>query len=73
MSSGDTDYSIFVKQAATSVGYVLKQEQANAIKHFVIGNDGFLSLPTGYGKSLCFLLLHRVFDLLKAVPGKYIS
>ena len=72
MSSGETDYSIFVEQAATSVGYVLKQEQANAIKHFVIGNDVFISLPTGYGKSLCFLLLPRVFDLLKAVPGKFI-
>ncbi len=69
------DYSIFVEQAATSVGCVLKQEQANAIKRFVIGNDVFISLPTGYGKSLkslCFLLLARVFDLLKAVPGKSI-
>ncbi len=70
------DYSIFVEQAATSVGCVLKQDQANAIKRFVIGNDVFISLPTGYGKSLkslCFLLLlARVFDLLKAVPGKSI-
>ncbi len=48
MSSGETDYSIFVEQAATSVGYVLKQEQANAIKHFVIGNDVSISLPTGH-------------------------
>jgi len=35
-----------------------------AVKAFVEGNDVFMSLPTGFGKSLCFALLPYVFDYL---------
>jgi len=34
----------------------LKTEQKEAVKAFVEGNDVFVSLPTGFGKSLCFAL-----------------
>ena len=32
------------------------------IKDFVTGNDVFAVLPTGYGKSLCYVCLPGVFD-----------
>ncbi len=51
-----------VKQAAASFG-VLKQEQEESIVQLVSGKDVFVSLPTGFGKSLCYILLPHVFDL----------
>ncbi len=54
------------------LGYTLKPEQKACIVQFASGNDVFVSLPTGYGKSLCYTLLPLVFDLLRGVKGKSI-
>ena len=63
-----TDMREIVGRAASSLGYSkLKPEQEQAILAFVSGKDVFVALPTGYGKSLCFGLLPRVFDLLRGV------
>lgn len=43
----------------------LKPEQEKAIRTFVDGNDVFVCLPTGYGKSLGFALLPYVYDDLR--------
>ena len=60
------DIRVLVGRAAASLGYLeLKPEQEEAVASFVRGADVFVSLPTGYGKSLCFGLLPRVFDLLR--------
>ena len=60
--------SEIVGRAAASLGYSkMKPEQEQAILAFVSGKDVFVALPTGYGKSLCFGLLPRVFDLLRGV------
>ena len=40
----------------------LKDKQEEAILTFVRGKDTFVSLPTGYGKSLIFGILPLVFD-----------
>ena len=43
----------------------LKEEQLLAIYKFVTGSDVFVSLPTGFGKSLIYGLLASIFDRLK--------
>ena len=62
---------IIVKTAG-SLGYTLKPEQNQALLKFVGGQDVFVSLPTGFGKSLCYILLPRIFDLLRGVENKCI-
>ena len=38
------------------------------VKEIVAGNDVFVALPTGYGKSLCYALLPTVFDFVRGRP-----
>ena len=58
----------YIKDAATSLGITtLKTEQQEAIRQFVLGRDVFVSLPTGYGKSVCYFPLPFVFDRLRRV------
>jgi len=43
-----------IERAVTEAGLEkLKAEQVQVIHQFVSGKDVFVSLPTGYGKSLC--------------------
>ena len=52
-----------IEETAASLQYRhLKEEQKQAVKAFVKGKDVFISLPTGYGKSLCYALLPLIFD-----------
>jgi len=49
---------------AKDLGYsMLKDIQKNVISSFVLGNDVFAVLPTGYGKSLCYACLPGVFRM----------
>ena len=61
-----------IVKAAGSLGYTLKPEQKQALLKFVGGQDVFVSLPTGFGKSLCYILFPRIFDLLRGVENKCI-
>ena len=58
-----------VSSVAASFGYILKDKQLEAITQFISGNDTFVALPTGYGKSIIYGLLPRVFDSLR--PGMH--
>ena len=40
----------------------LKEKQLEAIHAFLDGRDTFVSLPTGYGKSLIYGILPLLFD-----------
>ena len=53
------------ESAALSLGYSsLKPKQRDVIVEFVLGSDVFAILPTGYGKSLCYGCLPRVYNCL---------
>ena len=43
----------------------LKLKQEEAILSFLDGKDTFVSLPTGYGKSLIYALLPLIFDNIR--------
>ena len=54
---------IAMNSEALSLGYCsLKKEQRNIILDFILGNDVFAVLPTGFGKSLCYACLPGIFD-----------
>lgn len=70
MAERSRDLSV-INEAATSLGYTrLKNEQKGALHAFVSGKDVFVSLPTGYGKSLCYALLPSVFDAKRGLVEK---
>ena len=45
----------------------LKPHQEEAIVEFVSGKDVLMTLPTGYGKSLCYQSLPLVYDERRAI------
>ena len=46
------------------------KDQQEAIRAFVSGRDVLVLLPTGSGKSLCFVALPLVFDSLRNTAGR---
>ena len=50
----------------------LKPQQKEAVLEFVQGKDVFVALPTGFGKSVIFGLLPKVFDHLKGSKGSIV-
>ena len=51
--------------AVTRLGFAeVKEKQKEAVVAFASGKDVLVSLPTGYGKSLCYTCLPFLFDTL---------
>ena len=51
------DVDSAIVEAARKLGYDdVKSEQRRVIREITAGNDVFVALPTGYGKSLCYAL-----------------
>ena len=46
----------------------LKEEQLVAVEQFVSGKDVFVSLPTGFSKSLIYGILPAIYDRLQGHP-----
>ena len=62
-----------INKAACKLGFKrLEEEQRSSILQFARGKDVFVSLPTGYGKSLCYIALPKVFDKIRKVRKKSI-
>ena len=62
----DDGVSDINRASASSLGYAeIRFLQETAVRAFVTGSDVFLSIPTGGGKSLCYAVLPRVFDMLR--------
>ena len=51
-----------MEEAARRLGYILKEDQKKVITSFIDGEDVFVVLPTGYGKSLCYQCLPYIYD-----------
>ena len=57
-----------VESAFNTLGYERPtDDQVKVIRAFLSGKDVFVMLPTGSGKSLCFVALPLVFDYLRRV------
>ena len=54
-----------VLKGAEKFGVVLRKEQFESIYQFCLGKDVFVSLPTGYGKSLIYAMLPFVFNQIR--------
>ena len=50
-------------------GFTLKEKPKEVISAFISGNDVFCCLPTGYGKSLCYSILPKVYDRIRNFKG----
>ena len=62
-----------IKVATEAIGYQsLKDKQREVIVNFIKGNDVFAVLPTGYGKSLCYTRLPKVYDYLLGTQGSIV-
>ena len=62
------DHSSIITECAQSLGYEsLKPKQIEAAQSFISGQDTFVSLPTGYGKTVIFALLPLVFKKIRGM------
>lgn len=65
-SGSAMDAKTAIAESGKRLGYdQLKSKQTEAMTSFLDGNDTFVSLPTGYGKSIIYAALPCAFDLLK--------
>ena len=56
-----------ILKGAEKLGVTLKDKQYESIKHFCRGKDVFVSLPTGYGKSIIYVILPLVFNHIRGI------
>ena len=59
--------------SAKVAGYFpLKKEQKDVVIKLMSGNDVFVALPTGFGKSACYGILPKTFDSLKGTSNSIV-
>ena len=64
-TGSDKKMDAVIETTVRKLGYTeVKHLQTKSIKEFVSGNDVFVSVPTGYRKTVCYACLPLVFDTL---------
>ena len=63
----EADIRSAIREASAEIGVALKEKQQEALLYFCRGRDVFVSLPTGYGKSMIYGILPVVFNKLKSI------
>ena len=67
----ETVVNVAILEAFQKPGYDRpSQDQALAVRNLVLGNDVFVMLPTGSGKSLCSASLPYINDSLRLAAGE---
>ena len=62
------DIQAAIRKSGLALGFPeLKDKQIEAMSSFLKGKDTFVSLPTGYGKSIIYAALPLAFDYLKGI------
>jgi superfamily II DNA helicase RecQ len=63
-----------IERCVSDMGYTggLKPDQRRAVLLFLQHKDVFVSLPTGFGKSLCYGCLPLVFDCVYKKEGSIV-
>ena len=62
------EFSKAIEESVAALGLEsLKEHQRKAITAFVLGNDVFVALPTGYGKSIIYAILPILWVLIGAL------
>ena len=56
---------MLLRRSVKTLMWCSRDKQLEAIKCFCAGHDVFVSLPTGYGKSLIYAVLPLIFDRIK--------
>ena len=59
------DLRAIIRESASEIELELKDKQVIALEAILGGSHMFVSLPTGYGKSIIYTLLPRSFDKLR--------
>ena len=54
-----------IEDASRQIKLCLKEKQVEAIQSFLSGHDIFVSLPTGYGKSVIYAILPLIFGRIR--------
>ena len=68
MANSDDRFDYALDQTSKKLSVTLRKEQRDAVKSIAAGNDTFVSLPTGGGKSS----LPFLFDSLRNVQGSIV-
>ena len=56
-----------IAEASKEMGLCLKPKQLESVQKFCLGRDVFVSLPTGYGKSVIYAIMPSIFDKLRGL------
>lgn len=67
------DRLLQVVEVSSRFGVTLKAKQLDAIISFMSGKNVFISLPTGYGKSVIYAFLPPAYDRYKGVCVKFLN